>query len=81
MAGARRAREYAATPAVGAPLTGYSAAILYGYRAWPGDMAADYDASAERFELSPSGRWGAPGALPPGYAAGRSTLPDIRTGY
>lgn len=38
------------------------------WRAWRGDLLADYDASAERFELSPSGRWAR--ALPPLYAAG-----------
>jgi len=38
-----------------------------GFRGWPGDVAADYDASAERFNLSPSGPWHR--ALPPIYAA------------
>ena len=40
------------------------------FRAWPGDRAADYDAGAERFELSPSGRWYRD--MPPIYAAGRA---------
>ena len=41
---------------------------LVTWRAWPGDVAAGYDANAERFELSPSGRWhGA--ARPALYAA------------
>jgi hypothetical protein len=52
---------------------------LAGFRAWPGDIAADYDASTERFELSPSGRWGGVrGALPPVYLIGWHEINEHR---
>lgn len=38
------------------------------WHAYPGDRAADIEASEERYNLSPSGRWSV--ALPPIYAAG-----------
>lgn len=44
---------------------------LVRWRAWPGDVAADYDASAERYNLGPSGLWSTYEGMPPIYAAGR----------
>jgi hypothetical protein len=68
MGQARSLREW---HAAGRPHeTGTESAMRVGYYAWPGDMAADYDASAERYELGPHGRSGTYATLPPIYRAG-----------
>lgn len=54
-----------------------------GKRAYPGEWQADIETSAERFELSPSGRWSSPSTFPPIYLAGwapRFTRWHVATG-
>lgn len=66
-----RARRYAAThPDVQSEPNASETYSMTGFRGWPGDAQADYDASAERFNLSPSGPWNSPRRLPAIYHRG-----------
>lgn len=71
-----RMRDFRATHPDVRSVNGTEMYQAVGFRAWPGDVAADYDASAERFELGPSGRWSRDylGGLPPVYRIGQAML-------
>lgn len=69
-----RLRDFRATHPDAGPIDGTTQYQAQGFRAWPGDVQADYDASAERFNLSPSGPWD---GWPPIYTEGALERPDL----